>query len=78
MADGSEQIVPWYCHVCGDEFDIPDDGGICVVCLEPTCHSCLRRTFDKDLSTGKRQLSFVCTSCRESMDLAPRRLETQR
>ncbi len=65
MADGSEQIVPWYCHVCGGEFDIPYDGGICCICLEPTCRSCLSRTYSKDTDSGKRHLGFVCTSCRK-------------
>ena len=66
MADGSNQIVPWYCHICAGEFGIPDDGGIGSICLEPTCRSCLRPTFGKDPSTGKRRLSFVCTSCRKT------------
>jgi hypothetical protein len=78
MGNGSQQIVPWYCHVCGGEFDIPHDGGICAVCLEPTCRSCLWRTFDKDPTTGKRQLRFVCSSCRKSAGAVSRSLEGQR
>ncbi len=77
MADGSEQIVPWYCHVCGGEFDIPHDGGICAICLEPTCRSCLWRTYDKDPSTGKRCLSFVCASCRKDANAASQPVEGQ-
>ena len=78
MADGSKQIVPWYCHVCEGEFDIPDDGGICAICLEPTCRSCLWRTYGKDPSTGKRRLSFVCSSCRKGTGSASQRVESQR
>jgi hypothetical protein len=66
MTEQLNNIVPWYCHICGGEFDIPDDGGICSICLEPTCRSCLWRTYGKDPTTGKRRLRFVCTSCRKT------------
>ncbi len=78
MADGSQQIVPWYCHVCEGEFDIPDEGGICSICLEPTCRSCLWRTYDKDPGSGKWQLRFVCSSCRKIARAVSRSLEGQR
>jgi hypothetical protein len=77
MADGSEQIVPWFCHICGGDFDVPDGGGICSICLEPTCRSCLRPTFGKDPSTGKRRLRLVCSSCRKSTGAVSQRLEGQ-
>ena len=78
MTDGAQQIVPWYCHICGWVFDVPDHGGICAICLESTCRSCLRRTRDRDPSTGKRQLRFVCSSCRKSTGATSHPLEGQR
>ena len=66
MAEGSKQIVPWSCHICGRVFNIPYHGGVYSICLEPTCRGHLRRTYDKDPSTDKRRLSFVCTSCRKT------------
>ena len=78
MTNGSKQIVPWSCHICGRVFDVPSHGGVCSICLEPTCRGHLWRIHDKDPSTGKRRLSFVCTSCRKSTCATSHRLEEQR
>lgn len=77
MTDGLKRIVPWSCHICGRVFDIPYHGGVCAVCLEPTCRSHLSRVHDRDPSTGKRRLGFVCSSCRKSAGPASPELEAR-
>jgi hypothetical protein len=68
MTDGATQTIPcrWVCQVCHKSFQPPTEGGICSICLQCTCRSHLRWTYAKDPSTGKRRLSFICTSCRQA------------
>lgn len=77
MAECSKPKVPRSRHVRKGVYDVSNSGGICAICLEPTCLDCLRPTYDRDPTSGKRRLSFVCSSCRKSAAVGSQRFGKQ-
>jgi hypothetical protein len=57
-----KKFVPWICHICTVQFDIPL-GGICSQCKQPTCVSHLHPAGDKRKIVNKRHQRFLCTTC---------------
>jgi len=55
----------WLCHVCHDDFQPPLEGGICGICLQPTCFYHLQWTYVKDADTDVRRRRLVCPVCRK-------------
>ncbi len=54
----SKEIVPWKCHVCRSEFDIPR-GGVCSRCRQATCRQHLNQIGTKI----KLEPTWVCSAC---------------
>jgi hypothetical protein len=60
----NQNIIPWKCHVCGNEFGTMG-GGICKECGKATCHGCFIRGGFKSLRQFKSPKAGVCRLCAE-------------
>lgn len=57
-------VVPWKCHLCGNEFDTLM-GGLCIICNEPTCLACFGYKKSQKIKTIKKFQNQKCISCTE-------------
>jgi hypothetical protein len=60
-------VVPWKCHLCGNEFDTLN-GGLCKICNEPTCLACFvykKSQKVRSIYQFKNQMCISCTAFKE-------------
>ncbi len=63
MTGAEAPIIPWRCHICGDEFH-ELDGGICARCKKATCLSHLHSLKTPDRKAKGTEKEYICKACR--------------
>jgi len=58
----TERIVPWTCHICKEETDLPF-GHFCARCTKMTCERHFKRVKMAAQAGKKAKTEYVCMKC---------------